>query len=101
MGEEIPSRLSPYRSSSDIPEGRKLSRNCYAGRMTSPPVTNTTPPAPAGGFGREIPRGRKLPAGFYASRRTSAFQPEQYTRPVPRKTPRITGRPTTDWYDPR
>ncbi len=101
MSDNRPSRLSPNRESYDIPTGRKLSRNVYLGRVTSPAVTNTAPPAPAGGVGREIPRGRKLSAGFYSSRRTSAFQPEQYTKPSPRRTARLSGRPITDWYDPR
>lgn len=101
MSDILPSRLSPYRESNDIPTGRKLSRNFYLGRVTSPAVTNTAPPPPAGGVGREIPRGRKLPSGFYSTRRTSAFQPEQYTTPTPRRTARLSGRPITDWYDPR
>jgi hypothetical protein len=101
MSEFSQSRLSPFRQSNDIPTGRKLSRNFYMARVTSPPVQNTAPPAPAVGYGSQIPPGRKLPVGFYATRRTTAFQPEQYIKPVPRRTARTTGRPTTNWYDPR
>ncbi len=96
-----PSRITRTFPAEEPPDGRQLPPGFYRGRMTSPAISEDPPPAPGGGVGNEPPPGRKLPPGFYRSRVTSAFQPEQNTVPAPRRTNRETGRPTTDWADPR